>query len=152
VRISAKADYAVRALAELAACPPEDPVKAEQVAVSQGISLRFLLQILGALRTAGLVRSQRGREGGYFLARPADEITVADVIRAIDGPLASVQGARPERVTYAGAARALQDVWVAVRANLRAVLEVVTVADIASGELPPSIQDLTRDKQAWLPH
>ena len=152
MRISAKADYAVRALAELAAQPPGRPVKAEQIATAQHISLRFLLGILGDLRPAGLVRSQRGSEGGYMLARPADRISIADVIRSVDGPLASVQGSRPEELRYGGAAAALQEVWVAVRANLRAVLETVTLADVASGRLPDPVRSLVQDEDVWQPH
>ena len=152
MRISAKADYAVRALAELAAMPGPEPVKAEQIAQSQDISEAFLLGILGELRRAGLVRSQRGQSGGYALARPAAAITLADVIRAVDGPLASVRESRPENCSYEGPAAALQDVWVAVRVNLRAVLEAVTLADLASGDLPPAIRALTQADDAWLPH
>ena len=120
-------------------------VKGEALAQAQDIPLKFLENILGELKHAGLVRSQRGTEGGYWLARPADEITIADVIRAVEGPLASVRGEAPETVKYAGAAEPLGKLWVAVRANLRAVLEEVTVADVASGELPDVVDEITSD-------
>jgi Rrf2 family protein len=151
MRVSAKADYAVRAAAELAAAG-EGPIKGEALAQAQGIPLKFLENILGELKHAGLVRSQRGADGGYWLARPAAEITIADVIRAVEGPLASVRGEAPESVSYGGAAEALGKLWVAVRANLRAVLEEVTVADVAEGELPAIVDDITSDPQAWVGH
>ena len=151
MRVSAKVDYAVRATAELAAAG-EGPVKGEALANAQGIPLKFLENILGELRHAGLVRSQRGTEGGYWLARPPEEIRIADVIRAVEGPLASVRGEPPETVKYSGAAEPLGRLWVAVRANLRAVLEVVTIADIANGSLPGVIDEITSDPQAWLTH
>src|SRR5688572_20099737 len=147
VRISAKADYAVRAAVELASA--EGPVKGDHIAQSQSIPLKFLENILIEMRHAGLVRSQRGREGGYWLARPADEITIADVVRAVEGPLAHVRGERAESLSYEGAAEPLQRLWVAVRANLRAVLESVTLADIVSGSLPEPVPELTRDPEAW---
>jgi Rrf2 family protein len=148
VRISAKADYAVRAAVELAAAG-DRTVKGESLAQAQGIPLRFLENILAELRHAGVVRSQRGSEGGYTLARGAEEITVADVIRAVEGPLASVRGERPERVAYAGAAEPLQRVWIAVRANLRDVVEHVTLADVAAGRLPAAVSRLADDPDAW---
>ena len=151
MRVSAKADYAVRAAAELASAG-EGPVKGEALAQAQGIPLKFLENILGELKHAGLVRSQRGAEGGYWLARPAEEITIADVIRAVEGPLASVRGESPETVSYGGAAEALGKLWVAVRANLRAVLEEVTVADVASGDLPDLVEDIASDPEAWATH
>jgi Rrf2 family protein len=151
MRVSAKVDYAVRAAAELAAAG-EGPVKGEALANAQGIPLKFLENILGELRHAGLVRSQRGTEGGYWLARPPEEIRIADVIRAVEGPLASVRGEPPETVKYSGAAEPLGRLWVAVRANLRAVLEVVTIADVANGHLPGVIDEITSDPQAWLTH
>jgi Rrf2 family protein len=151
MRVSAKSDYALRAVIELAAAG-DGPVKGERIAQAQEIPLKFLENILGDLRHAGLVRSQRGAEGGYWLARAADAITVADVVRAVDGPIANVRGVGPESVQYVGAAEPLRDVWVAVRANLRAVLERVTVGDIARGELPERIADLARDPDAWQPH
>jgi Rrf2 family protein len=151
VRISAKADYAVRATAELAATGGTKPVKAEQIASAQSIPLKFLLNILSELKHARIVRSQRGAEGGFQLARPAEQITLAEVIRAVEGPLASVHEARPEEIEYPGPAASLREVWVAVRANLRAVLEQVTVADLAGGSLPASVKELGRDPDAWSP-
>ena len=150
MRISAKADYAIRAAAELAAAP--GLLKGDQIASAQAIPIKFLENILSELRHAGLVASQRGAEGGYALARPAAEIRLADVIRAVDGPLANVRGMRPEAVTYDGTAKGLQEVWIAVRANLRAVLEKVTLADIAAGALPKPVAKLALDDDAWQPH
>jgi Rrf2 family protein len=149
MRISAKADYAVRAVAELAAADGDKPVKAERVATAQGIPLNFLENILGELRHAGVVRSHRGADGGFRLAKPAVEITVADVIRAVEGPLASVRGGPPEDAHYEGAAATLPTVWIAVRANLRRVMERVTIADIAGGDLPSAIEELVKDPGAW---
>jgi Rrf2 family protein len=150
MRISAKADYAVRAAVELAADEGEKPVKAERIASAQEIPLNFLENILGELRHAGIVRSQRGADGGFRLAKPAGEITVADIIRAVEGPLASVRGAPPEESSYGGAAAALPRVWIAVRANLRRVVENVTIADVAAAKLPPSVEQLTEDPGAWV--
>jgi Rrf2 family protein len=150
VRVSAKADYAIRALVELAAAG-DGPVKAERLAQAQEIPLTFLENILLDLRHGGLVASRRGAEGGYWLARPAAEITLAQVIRAVEGPLANVRGARPEEVSYGGSAEPLREVWVAVRASLRRVLETVTLADVAAGELPPVVGELARDPDAWAP-
>ncbi len=150
MRISAKADYAVRAVVELAAANDERPVKAERIATAQDIPLNFLENILGELRHAGLVRSHRGAEGGFRIARPPDQITVADVIRAVEGPLASVRGGPPEDASYAGAASALPRVWIAVRANLRRVVEQVTIADIAADKIPRSVDKLTEDPGAWV--
>jgi len=149
VRISAKTDYAVRAAAELAASDPGAWVKTETVADRQGIPLPVLLNILAELRTAGLVQSRRGAEGGYRLATAADEIAVADVIRAVDGPLANIAGDRPEDVEYAGAAVALRDVWIALRATMRTVLEGVTLADVAAGTLPGPLAELLADDDVW---
>jgi Rrf2 family protein len=149
MRISAKADYAVRAAVELAAAG-DGMVKGDAIAQAQDIPLRFLENILGDLRHAGIVRSQRGADGGYALALPAAEVTVADVIRAVDGPLASVRGERPEHVSYSGAAEPLAQVWIAVRANLRAVVEHVTLADLAAGRLPAAIGALADDPDAWV--
>jgi Rrf2 family protein len=151
VRVSAKADYALRAVIELAALA-DGPVKGERIAQAQEIPLKFLENILGDLRHAGIVRSQRGVEGGYWLARAPDEITVADVVRAVEGPIANVRGLGPEQVEYVGTAERLRDVWIAVRANLRAVLEHVTIADVARGELPPVVDELTADPDAWQRH
>jgi len=151
VRVSAKADYAIRAAVELAAAG-EGPVKGERIAHAQGIPPNFLENILGDLRNAGIVGSRRGAEGGYWLARPAREISLADVIRAVDGPLANVRGVRSERVEYEGSASGLREVWVAVRASLRGVLERVTLADVARGELPEHVRALAADPDAWAPH
>jgi Rrf2 family protein len=150
MRISAKADYAVRAVVELAAADGDKPVKAERIATAQGIPLNFLENILGELRHAGLVRSHRGAEGGFRLARPADQMTVADVIRAVEGPLAMVRGEPPEGAVYPGVASALPRVWIAVRKTLRDVVEHVTVADLASGRLPGAIDLLAEDPEAWV--
>jgi Rrf2 family protein len=149
VRISAKTDYAVRAAVELAASESGVWVKTETVADRQGIPLPFLLNILAELRTAGLVQSRRGAEGGYRLALPADEIAVADVIRAVDGPLANIAGDRPEDVAYAGAAGTLRDVWIALRATMRGVLEGVTLADVAAGKLPKAVAAVLEDEDVW---
>jgi len=149
MHISAKADYGVRALCALAA--EESSRTTEELADAQGLPARFLGAILGDLRRNGIVASQRGAEGGYRLARPANEISVADVIRALDGPLAEVRGLRPEAASYLGAAERLQDVWVAVRASLRTVLEQVTIADIVKGALPRHVAKLTADPDAWTP-
>ena len=150
MRISAKADYAVRAAVELAAATDDKPVKAERIATAQDIPLNFLENILGELRHAGIVRSHRGADGGFRLAKPADEITIADIIRAVEGPLASVRGGPPEETSYPGASEALPRVWIAVRANLRRVVEHVTVADVASGKLPTAIDRLAEDPEAWV--
>jgi Rrf2 family protein len=152
MRITAKADYAVRAAAELAAAEGGELVKGEQLAQRQAIPQNFLENILTELRRAGIVRSRRGAEGGYQLARPAAEITVADVLRAVEGPLAAVQGNRPESLKYQGAAHQLPDVWIAVRASLRSVLEHVTLADLASGKLPTVVKERTKIKDSWRAH
>jgi Rrf2 family protein len=149
VRISAKTDYAIRAAAELAGATGDGWTRTESVAQAQGIPLPFLLNILAELRSASLVTSRRGVDGGYRLARPAEEITVADVIRAVDGPLANIAGARPEDLTYSGAAAPLRDTWVALRAQMRSVLERVTLADLVKGELPADVTDLLDDQGAW---
>jgi Rrf2 family protein len=150
MRVSAKVDYALRAALELAAAG-EGPVKGERISQAQGIPLKFLENILLELKHKGLVQSQRGVEGGYWLARAPEEITVADVIRAVEGPIANVRGQGPEAVEYYGAAEKLRDVWIAVRANLRAVVENVTLADLVAGTLPDGVDALTSDPQAWLP-
>ena len=148
MRLSARVDYALRAAAELAAAE-HAPVSAEQLARTQGIPRKFLENILLQLRRAGIVQSQRGPEGGYWLARPASSISLADVIRAIDGPLAIVRGERPELVGYTGAAESLQQVWIALRASERATLEGVSLAHIASGQLPARVRKLAEDPSAW---
>jgi Rrf2 family protein len=152
MRISAKADYAVRAAAELAAVGPNVLVKAGTLAESQQIPQHFLENILADLRRAGVVRTQRGAEGGSTLARPADQISLADVLRAIEGPLAAVRDVRPDELVYVGAAAELPTVWVALRAGMRNVLEHVTLADLVSGRLPPAVTDLTADPDAWKQH
>ena len=149
MRISAKADYAVRAAAELAAAVGRGPVRAEEIASAQHIPLNFLLNILSDLKLARVVQSYRGAQGGYRLARPPEEITVAEVIRAVEGPLANVHESRPEELHYPGPAEPLRDVWVAVRANIRAVLESVTLAQLATGSLPRTIRKLVSDPDAW---
>ncbi len=152
MRVSAKTDYAIRAVLELAAVSGETPLKGERIATAQGIPLRFLENILMQLRHAGLVESRRGADGGYRLARAPEAVTLADVIRAIDGPLAGVSGTRPESLDFTGVAEPMRDVWIAVRASLRAVLEQVTLADVTAGQLPSHVRDLLADDEAWLPH
>jgi Rrf2 family protein len=150
VKVSAKSDYAVRALLELAqAGDAGGPVKGERLAQGQEIPLKFLENILIDLRHAGIVRSQRGAEGGYWLARSPDEISVGEVIRAVDGPLASVRGEAPEDLDYDGAAEHLQDVWIAVRASLRAVVDELTLADVVAGRMPPRMKRLLDAPDAW---
>jgi Rrf2 family protein len=179
MRLSARVDYALRAVAELAASSGERdatarpatsdnkaasgneaavghdvvaarPVTAERLAQAQQIPPKFLESILLQLRRGGVVTAQRGPEGGYRLARPADEITLAEIIRVIDGPLANVRGQRPEHVGYRGAAEALQDVWIALRASERQILELVTIADVAGGDLPERVRELAADPAAWV--
>jgi Rrf2 family protein len=153
VRVSAKVDYAVRASVELAAAQggdePARPVKAEALARAQDIPLKFLENILQGLRQAGIVESRRGPDGGHLLARPAAEISLADVIRAIDGPLVGISGRRPEEVEFTGTADALREVWIALRVSVRRVLEEVTLADVAAGEIPEHVSALTGDPGAW---
>ncbi|WP_166851264.1 Rrf2 family transcriptional regulator [Isoptericola sp. BMS4] len=150
MRISAKADYAVRASAELAAATDGRPVPAEALARAQDVPHRFLEAILSDLRREGIVASRRGANGGYVLARPADRVTVADVVRAVEGPLVFVRDARPSDLEYTGSAASLLHVWVALRVNVRAVLESVTLADLASGTVPDVVRDLTADDGAWV--
>ena len=149
MRVTAKADYAVRAAIELAGAGEAAPRKADSVATAQGIPLSFLENILNQLKSAGIVRSQRGPEGGWWLLRDPATLSLADVIRAVEGPLASVRGERPEHLHYAGSAAPLQDVWIALRANIREVLEQVTVAQLSSGELPAAVIALARAPEAW---
>jgi Rrf2 family protein len=150
VKVSAKSDYAVRALLELAQASDGDgPVKGERLAQTQGIPLKFLENILIDLRHAGIVRSQRGAEGGYWLARSPDEIYVGEVIRAVDGPLASVRGEAPEDLDYEGAAEHLQTVWIAVRASLRSVVDELTLADVVAGRMPGHMKRLIDAPDAW---
>ena len=149
MKISAKADYAIRAVAELAAGDPARLIKAERLAEAQRIPIKFLEAILLELKHGGVLKSIRGSEGGYALARPPGEISLADVIRAVDGPLAYVRGERPEDVVYTGSAEHLTQVWIALRAALREVLEQTSVADVVSGTLPARIGELTGSADAW---
>ena len=144
MRVSAKADYAVRAMVELAGGEASEaaPAKGEALATAQEIPMRFLENILGELRTHGLVHSRRGSDGGYWLAREPDAITLADVLRAVEGPLATVRGESADELTYSGGAVALERVWLALRANIRQVLENVTLADVVTGQLPEPIGTL----------
>jgi Rrf2 family protein len=152
VHISAKADYAVRALLVMAADPDGKPIKGETIARSQGMPIKFVENTLVELRRTGLVASQRGTAGGFKLGKPANHITIADIVRAVDGPLAEVRGERPDETSYEGAAANLQTVWIAVRANLRAVLEHVTLADMVNDKIPKRILKLTENPDAWKPH
>lgn len=151
MRLTARGDYAVRAAVELAAAGGETR-KVADIAEAQDIPPRFLENILLALRRAGLVHSRRGAEGGFRLSRPPEQITLADVLRAVEGPLANVQGQPAHLLSYDGPAAALRDVWVAVRASLRVVLEHVTLADVVAGRMPPEVQALTADPEAWRLH
>ncbi|HYP45958.1 MAG TPA: Rrf2 family transcriptional regulator [Propionibacteriaceae bacterium] len=147
MRLSARVDYALRAVAELAAA--EAPRTVDQLSAAQRIPGKYLESILGELRRGGLLRSQRGPEGGYRLARSPTLITIADVIRALDGELANVRGSRPENLEYEGAAAPLQEVWIALRASERLILEGVTFAHVVSGQLPREVQQLVSDPAAW---
>jgi Rrf2 family protein len=152
VRISHKVDYAVRAMVAIAqaeASTPDVPVKREHIADEEHIPPSFFHDILRALRTGGLLRSTRGPDGGWNLGRPAEVITVADVIRAVEGPLASVRGVRPHELSDHGGAEPFISLWVAVRVSLRSVLEQVTLADLASGELPAPVVELLERPGAW---
>lgn len=164
MRLSARVDYALRATVELAAvadaAPAAEPgtdrpgarprlTTADQIARAQDIPPKFLESILLQLRRGGIVHAQRGPDGGYWFARPAAEISLAEVIRVIDGPLANVRGQRPEDLGYQGAARSLQEVWIALRASEREILELVTIADVATGKMPDRVRDLIADPRAW---
>jgi Rrf2 family protein len=149
MHVTAKADYAIRAVVELADSSQQSPRKVDEVAQAQRIPVSFLENILTQLRSSGVVRSQRGPEGGYWLAQPPEELDLARVIRAVEGPLVGVRGQPPEEIEYVGSAESLKQVWVAVRANLRNVLEHVTVADVAAGNLPKEVLALTRAEEAW---
>ncbi|MEU9477824.1 Rrf2 family transcriptional regulator [Streptomyces sp. NPDC048191] len=149
MRISARADYAVRAVLELAVRQGNGPVKAEEIAAVQDIPHKFLEGILGDLRRAGIVDSRRGGGGGYRLARDAAEITVADVIRAVDGPIVSVRGERPTGLAYTGTAQPLLPLWIALRASVRRILEGVTLADLAADALPDPVRALATEPAAW---
>jgi len=150
MRVSAKADYAVRAALELAAATDARPLKRDEISAAQRIPSKFLETILLDLKHAGIVKSTRGADGGYALARPASDISVADVYRAVDGPMATVRGERVEQVEYVGAAGSLRDVWVAVRASLRRILESTSLQDVVDGELSSHIRELTADPEAWI--
>ncbi|WP_181309807.1 RrF2 family transcriptional regulator [Nocardioides campestrisoli] len=152
MRVSAKSDYALRALIEMAARADAKPVSAEELGKSQDIPHGFLQAILADLRKAGVVVSQRGQSGGWRLARDPGEVSVADVIRAVDGPLVSVYGLRPEAVSYNASAEVLQHVWIAARHSLRDVFEQVSIAQLASQELPEAVTSRTADEDAWQPH
>ena len=147
MHVTAKADYAVRAVVELAGSSQAAPRKVDDVAQAQGIPVSFLENILTQLRSSGVVRSQRGPEGGYWLAHPAEEVDLAHVIRAVEGPLVGVRGQRPEEIEYTGSAESLQQVWIALRANLRKVLEETTVANVAEGRLPKEVAALTQGRR-----
>lgn len=151
MRVSAKVDYGVRAAVLLAgaALAGEGPVKGDRLAAAQDLPVRYLESILGELRAAGILRSQRGAEGGYWLARPPDQVSVADVVRALEGPLATVRGEVAEQLHYPEGTGALQEVWVAVRAALRQVLEGTSLAAVARGELPVVVGELAADPDAW---
>ena len=152
MRVSAKSDYALRALIELASREDGGPVSAEEIGRRQDIPHGFLQAILADLRRAGLVISQRGQSGGWRMARDPDSVTVADVIRAVDGPLVSVYGLRPEAVSYNDSARILQHVWIAARSSLREVFEQVTIRALAERDLPGPVVERTEDEDAWQPH
>lgn len=148
MRVTARSDYALRAVTELAASEGE-LLKREDIAARQGIPAEFLESVMLALKHDGIVQSQRGASGGFRLARPAATISLAEVIRAVDGPMLDVRGNRAEAVVYAGPAKRIQDVWVAVRASLREILEGTTIDDVVRGRLPPPVERLTRDPAAW---
>lgn len=152
MRITAKSDYALRALIEIARGGGSSPVSAEELGRLQDIPHGFLQAILADLRRAGIVMAQRGQSGGWRLQVDPDKVSVADVIRAVDGPLVSVYGLRPEAVEYNEAAAVLQHVWIASRHSLRDVLENVTVRDLAEGKLPRAVSKRTADEDAWQPH
>lgn len=148
MRISAKVDYAVRAAIELAAVGGE-PIKGEAIAEAQDIPLKFLENILGELKHTGIVSSRRGAQGGYWLAKDADEVSLADIVRAVEGPLATVRGQGPESLTYRGEAEPLQKVWIALRANIREVMEDTSLADVVGGKLPSEVRELSEPAEAW---
>jgi Rrf2 family protein len=150
VRVSAKVDYAVRAAVELGRTKEGERRKCDAIAAAQEVPSGFLENILLEMRSAGLVHSRRGGSGGYWLARPAGEISVADIFRAVEGPLATVADARPEETAYPQGSAAMRELWIALRTSLRDVLEVVTIADLAAAELPPQITKLTEDPEDWI--
>lgn len=148
MRVSAKVDYAVRAAVELTRAEGKR-MTCDEIARAQEIPLNFLENILSEMRHSGLVRSQRGTDGGYWLARPATEISVADVFRAVEGPLAMVHDVRPEEVDYPDGDEAVRVLWIALRKSLRQVLEPVTIAQLATGKLPRRIEKLTEGPDDW---
>jgi len=148
--VSARCDYALRALIALAA--EDRPMTAEQLAQSQDLPVNYLEAILLDLRRAGIVASRRGPGAGYRFVRPPEDVTPADVMRVVEGPLAEVRGLRPEATSYTGSAAPLQQLWVALRASLRGVLEGVTIAQLAEGQLPRQLAKLVADPDAWVPH
>jgi Rrf2 family protein len=150
MRVTLKTDYALRAMAHLAAAGDSGPVKAEEIAQGQNIPLKFLLTIMRELKLAHLVRSQRGPDGGFVLHRSAQDITLADVIRAVDGPLANVHDTSLADLEYQGPAQGLRDVWMAVRVSLRSVLEAVTLADLVNGNLPGAVRDRAAAYERWM--
>src|SRR3954452_1924024 len=152
MRVSAKSDYALRALIELAGRKDGGPVSAEELGRAQDIPHGFLQAILADLRRSGVVMSQRGQSGGWRMARPPESVSVADVIRAVDGPLVSVYGLRPEAVTYNESADVLQHVWIAARSSLRDVFEQVTIRSLADRKLPRAVTSRTQSEDAWQPH
>ncbi len=151
MRVTAKVDYAVRAAIHLARQSGQGAVKGDRIAEAQGIPVNFLENILAGLRQSGIVRSQRGSDGGYWLAKAPEDVAIADIIRAVEGPLATIRGERAEDLDYPEGVEGLQELWVAVRASLRNVLERVTLADLAAGSLPEELRPLISDPEAWSP-
>ncbi len=150
MRVTAAVDYAVRAVLELARLAEGERLKGDAIAERQGVSFGFVERLLADLRRSGIVASHRGHQGGYWLAKPAADITVADVIRAVEGPLADVHGTSPEALDFPGQSAICRDLWVATRSALRSVLEGVTFADLAAGDLPPALSALIADDEAWV--
>jgi len=150
MHVSARADYALRAVAELAGVASNERLKRDVIAARQNIPVEFLESVLLALKHAGIVQSQRGASGGFRLARPPSEISLADVIRAVDGPMTDVRGDRPETLEYVGPAERLQDVWIAIRASLREILEGTSIDDLVHGRMPAPVRRLTEDPEAWV--
>jgi len=148
MRVTARVDYAVRAARELALEHPAT-LTAEAIAERQALPLAFTKQILARMRRAGVVMAQRGGDGGYRLGPPPEDVSVADIVRAVEGPLADVRGEAPEELDYPGDGEVLRTLWIATRASLRAVLEHVTLADLAKGDLPDQLRPLTDDTEAW---
>jgi Rrf2 family protein len=149
MRISAKVDYAVRAAIELAAADEKEPIKGDVIAEAQDIPLNFLENILGELKHTRIVASRRGAHGGYWLAKPANEVSLGDIVRAVEGPLATVRGEGPDELKYKGTAEPLQKVWIAVRANLRTIMDETTLADLVDSKLPDAVRELSEPAEAW---